>query len=80
MMTATGLVGALLWSLSGVADEPPGLSVAEFRKLHRELTTPRETWQSIPWQLSLLEARDLALRQKKPIYMLVRSGHPLGCV
>jgi hypothetical protein len=62
------------------ADEPPGLTPAEFEKLHKELRAPREPWQSIPWKLSLLEAREQAVKEKKPVYLLCRSGHPLGCV
>jgi len=57
-----------------------GLTVAEFQRLHRELQPPKEEWRSLPWQTSLLAARAIALREKKPLYMLVRSGHPLGCV
>jgi hypothetical protein len=57
-----------------------GLAAADFDKLHAELQSPREPWQAIPWQLSLLEARAQAAKEKKPIYMLCRSGHPLGCV
>jgi hypothetical protein len=56
------------------------LSTAEFEKLHKELQSPREPWQAIPWKLSLLEARAQAVKEKKPVYMLCRSGHPLGCV
>jgi hypothetical protein len=72
-----------LASLASFAAQPgqaQGLSPAEFERLHRELQSPREPWQSIPWKLSLLDARALAAREKKPIYMLCRSGHPLGCV
>jgi hypothetical protein len=65
-------------SLSPAAE---GLTLVEFEKLHKELQPPRdELWQSIPWQVSLLEARKLAAQEKKPIVMRVRSGHPLGCV
>jgi hypothetical protein len=66
--------------LSLRADEVRGLSAAEFEKLHQELRTCREPWQSIPWRLSVLEARAQAAQERKPVYMLVRSGHPLGCV
>jgi hypothetical protein len=59
--------------------EPRELPGPEYRKLHAELTA-REPWQTIPWRLSLLEARADAAREKKPVYLLVRSGHPLGCV
>ena len=61
------------------ADEPK-LTPAAFAKLHKELTTAKEPWQSIPWQLSLIEARALAAKENKPVYMLCRAGHPLGCV
>jgi hypothetical protein len=69
----------------GTADDSrpaagPGLTPEEFSRLHRELTAVEEPWQSIPWRLSLLEAQTEAARQRKPIYMLCRSGHPLGCV
>ena len=57
-----------------------GLSVKEFEKLHGDLTAVKEAWQTIPWQLTLLDARVSAAKDKKPIYMLCRSGHPLGCV
>lgn len=62
------------------ADETRGLSVAEFEKLREELRSPREAWQAIPWHLSILEARAQAAKEKKPVYMLARAGHPLGCV
>ncbi|MBM3997164.1 MAG: hypothetical protein FJ303_23885 [Planctomycetes bacterium] len=53
---------------------------AEFAKLHKELTTAKEPWQAIPWHVSLLEARAQAAKENKPVYMLCRAGHPLGCV
>jgi hypothetical protein len=56
------------------------LIVQEFEALHRELSTCREPWHSIPWRLSVLDATAQAARVGKPVYMLVRSGHPLGCV
>ncbi|MBI3972637.1 MAG: hypothetical protein HY332_15275 [Chloroflexi bacterium] len=36
-------------------------------------------WQSIPWQSDLWEARRLAIRQGKPIFLWAMNGHPLGC-
>jgi hypothetical protein len=57
-----------------------GLDGARFQKLHKQLTADPEPWQTIPWHLSLLEARAQAVKDKKPIYMLCRAGHPLGCV
>jgi hypothetical protein len=57
-----------------------GLSVAQFEKLHRELRPPKdELWRSIPWQVSILEGRERAAREKKPLFVWVASGEPLGC-
>jgi hypothetical protein len=65
--------------LSSEANEK--LTEAEFQELHQQLQPPRdELWRTIPWQVSLLEARELAAREKKPLVMRVRAGHPLGCV
>jgi hypothetical protein len=64
------------------AEEPRAepLSAADFEKLHRELQPPRdEPWRSIPWHVSILEAREQAARDKKPIFVWVASGEPLGC-
>jgi hypothetical protein len=65
-----------------VAQEPAssGLSLAEFEKLHKELQPPdNELWRSIPWHVSILEGRDEALKTRKPIFVWVASGEPLGC-
>jgi hypothetical protein len=60
--------------------EAAELTPAEFDKLHGQLTSAKEAWQSIPWHLSVLEACTQAAKENKPVYMLCRSGHPLGCV
>lgn len=57
-----------------------GISPAQFDILHRELASATEPWQTLPWELSLIEARSRAAKEKLPIYMLCRSGHPLACV
>ncbi len=57
-----------------------GLQVAEFERLHREVRPPAdELWRSIPWNVSILEGRELAAKEKKPIFVWVASGEPLGC-
>ena len=57
-----------------------GLSVAQFEKLHRELQPPKdELWRSIPWHVSILEGRERAAQEKKPLFVWVASGEPLGC-
>lgn len=57
-----------------------GLSEGEFARLQKELRPPKdELWSAIPWHVSILEARDEAARLKKPIFVWVASGEPLGC-
>ena len=55
------------------------LSWDEFKTLHSELKPKDEVWKSIPWQLSLLEAQKLALKDEKPIFIWAMDGHALGC-
>ena len=55
-----------------------GLSDAEFQKLSKELRLKSKPWATIPWQASVTEARDLAAKQKKPIFMMVDTGNPIG--
>lgn len=57
------------------------LDVGEFERLHVGLRPPAEEgWSSIRWKTSLAQACVQAAREKKPLFMVVRSGHPLGCV
>jgi hypothetical protein len=72
------LAAAICWAQD--ASEAEGLTAAEFRKLHGELAPEKAAWEEVPWRLSVLEACAAAASEKKPVYMLVRSGHPLGCV
>ena len=70
-----------LLALAATAKEPAALSEAEFKKLHTQLQPPKdEPWRGVPWKDTIHEARDEAAAQKRPVFMLVRSGHPLGCV
>jgi hypothetical protein len=56
------------------------LTDATFAKFHKELQPPKdELWRSIPWHASILEGREQAAREKKPIFVWVASGEPLGC-
>ena len=76
------LIVAALNAAPLFAQEPAkgGLSLAEFEKLHKELQPPdNELWRTIPWQVSILEGRALAAKTKKPIFVWVASGEPLGC-
>jgi hypothetical protein len=64
----------------GLLLAPDALTLAEFEKLHKELVPPTgEAWRTIPWKVSLLEARETAAKERKPIFMWSMDGHPLGC-
>lgn len=55
------------------------LAETEFQRLHRELQPPKgELWRTIPWKISLLEASEAAVRERKPIFVWAMHGHPLG--
>jgi hypothetical protein len=57
------------------------LTWAEFKALHQELQPPAdELWRTIPWKLEITEACNQGAKEKKPLVLRVRSGHPLGCV
>ncbi len=65
------------------SQELPGdLTDAEFQRLHEKLTnmSTERVW-SIPWQLSVRTARELAARERKPVFLWISSNggtHPLG--
>ena len=52
---------------------------SESQRLHQQLQPGEETWRTIPWKISLLDARALAAAEKKPIFIWAMDGHPLGC-
>ena len=53
---------------------------AEFEKLKPVLDLKNQLWTTIPWKYSLTEARQLAAKTKKPIFMVVNTGNVMGCV
>jgi hypothetical protein len=57
-----------------------GLTEAEFRELKPVLDLKNQPWTTIPWKYSLTEARQLAAKSKKPIFMVINTGNVLGCV
>ena len=72
---------AMLLLLQGTTPEERGLSAEEFARLHEVLRPPSgEGWTSIAWKTSLVQACVQAAREKRPLFMVVRSGQPLGCV
>jgi hypothetical protein len=71
------MTALLLTLLLGMQE---GLTDADCRKLHDSLKPPTaEMWRNIPWKVSLLEAQNLAAKEKKPIFIWSMDGNPLGC-
>ena len=63
---------------SATAGEPAAISPAEFKQLAKELAVKTQRWASIPWKSSVTEARQVAAREKKPIFFNVNTGNCLG--
>jgi len=51
---------------------------SEFVRLRRELDLKSRPWATIPWQVSIREARERAAREKKPVFLNVNTGNLLG--
>lgn len=58
------------------ADEPDTLTDSDFRKLHDLIKRqPGESrWMEIDWYPSVWEARQVAAREGKPIFLMAGSG------
>lgn len=57
---------------------PAGLTDAEYQKLKPDLRLKSKGWASLPWRATVTDAREAALREKKPIFMMVDTGNPIG--
>ena len=70
----------VLLLLTALLGAPQGLSDSDCKKLHDSLKPPTaELWRDIPWKVSLVEAQNLASREKKPLFIWSMDGNPLGC-
>jgi hypothetical protein len=56
-----------------------GFTEAEFNKLRPVLDLKNQPWTTIPWKYSLTEARQLAAKTKKLIFMVINTGNVMGC-
>ena len=69
------LVFLLCWSRAIHADDT--LSWRSTLEQLREKARA-QSWQQTPWHSDLLEARRVAQRENKPIFMWIMNGNPLG--
>ena len=78
------LIAALLLSQLTLAVPARGIEAqlprAEFDRLHGQLRLGNQPWATIPWKVTLTEARELAAKSGKPIFLMVNTGNCLGSV
>lgn len=70
------ILGTLTLLISAVHGE---LTPETFSSLHEQLQPVEEAWTTIPWQVSLVPAQQLAVEEGKPLFVWAMDGHPLGC-
>lgn len=79
-MKQHGLLSALLLLTTFSVSANAAITDADFQRLHKELRpADDETWRTIPWKTSVLDAQKEAGEQQKPIFIWAMDGHPLGC-
>ena len=47
-----------------------------------ELILPRaveEKWRGVGWRTNLMEAREIAQQQRRPVFLWIMVGNPQGC-
>jgi len=57
---------------------PAGISEEEYQKIRSDVRLKSRGWASLPWRATVTDARMAALREKKPIFMMVDTGNPIG--
>jgi len=55
---------------------------SDFKTLHKFVIgdTGQQKWNRIEWYTNLVEAREAAKTQKRPLFIWAMNGDPLGCV
>ena len=42
-------------------------------------TAQEDAWRTVGWRTNLMEARDFAQQQNRPIFLWIMVGNPHGC-
>jgi hypothetical protein len=71
----------LLVSVFGLPSATPVLEPGQIPALLKLIrpSADEDRWATIPWGVSLWEARKTAAAKGKPILLWEMDGHPLGC-
>jgi hypothetical protein len=72
------LAGAAALRDQASAAEGDRLSDTEFAALQKALHVKNQPWATIPWKVSVTQARQIAARERKPIFLVVNTGNCLG--
>jgi hypothetical protein len=38
-----------------------------------------DAWLNIGWHTNLMQAREIAQKENRPLFLWIMNGHPLGC-
>ena len=71
----------MLWMAGAQAargQDPAPIKPEEFTSIHAQLRA-KEKWESVPWKTDLNDARELSIKEKKPIFIWAMDGQTLGC-
>jgi hypothetical protein len=73
------VVSLFLPAAGALAAPAPSTSALE-REIASVLPTREEdAWLEVPWRTNIFEAIEEAGRTKKPVFLWVMNGNPLGC-
>lgn len=72
------MIAKMLPLLAALLIGPGDLTEAEFQRLCKDLALSSKAWASIPWKVSINEARALAMKQGKPLFLQINTGNPIG--
>jgi hypothetical protein len=76
--TCTAGMFAGFSSARGADAATAGFPKPEFVRLCQELDVKKQPWANIPWRMSVTAARQLAAKERKPIFLVVNTGNCLG--
>ncbi|MFT5110490.1 MAG: hypothetical protein ACI9UA_006145 [Pseudoalteromonas tetraodonis] len=73
---------ALSLSLSAESTDNQAATNPEPLGKRFELVMPNaseEAWRAVGWRTNLMEAREVAQKQKRPLFLWIMVGNPHGC-